>query len=87
MVARRPHRHCIRRRRLGIGCARTWPLYCRAANEPGHPVETELFMVTLRDTPQPDAEIDETAWIDPAAPPDIELAPLAEQTVLGLLRG
>jgi 8-oxo-dGTP diphosphatase len=50
-------------------------------------VETELFMVTLRDTPQPDAEIDETAWIDPAAPPDIELAPLAEQTVLGLLRG
>ena len=30
------------------------------------------------------AEIAEIAWIDPTAPGDIELAPLAEQTVFGL---
>lgn len=57
-----------------------------AANEPDHLVDAELFMVDLREEPRALAEIDEIAWVDPAAPGDIELAPLTRQAVLGLLR-
>lgn len=57
-----------------------------AANEPGHHVEADLYSVTLRDEPRPTAEIEEIAWIDPAAPGDIELAPLTRDTVLDLVR-
>ena len=32
----------------------------------------------------PNREIDETIWIDPAAPPDIPLAPLTRDHVLPL---
>ncbi|MDT5302017.1 MAG: 8-oxo-dGTP diphosphatase [Mycobacterium sp.] len=45
-----------------------------ATNEPGQPGGK----VT--------AEIDEVAWVDPATPGDIELAPLTRETVLRLLR-
>jgi 8-oxo-dGTP diphosphatase len=45
-----------------------------ATNEPGQPGAK----VT--------AEIDEVAWVDPATPGDIELAPLTRETVLRLLR-
>jgi hypothetical protein len=34
----------------------------------------------------PSREIDETIWIDPAAPPDIVLAPLTRDHVLPLAR-
>jgi 8-oxo-dGTP diphosphatase len=58
----------------------------RAANEPDHVVDAELFLVRLDDAPRPAAEIVELAWVDPKAPGDIELAPLTRHTVLGLAR-
>jgi 8-oxo-dGTP diphosphatase len=57
-----------------------------AANEPGHVVDAELFMVNAAGQPLAAAEIDEIAWIDPAAPGDIELAPLTREAVFALLR-
>lgn len=56
-----------------------------AANEPDHLVDAELFMVTLPSEPRAAAEIEEIAWIDPASPGDVQLAPLTEHTVFGLL--
>lgn len=49
-----------------------------AANEPGHTVDAELFLVSLAGQPRAAAEIDEIAWVDPAAPGDVDLAPLTE---------
>lgn len=57
-----------------------------AANEPGHVVDAELFLVSLDGEPRPQAEIEAMAWIDPHAPGDIELAPLTRDTVLALAR-
>ncbi|WP_264070677.1 NUDIX hydrolase [Mycolicibacterium komossense] len=57
-----------------------------AANEPGHLVEADLFMVSLEATPHAAAEIEEIAWVDLAAPGDIELAPLTRGTVATVLR-
>jgi 8-oxo-dGTP pyrophosphatase MutT (NUDIX family) len=57
-----------------------------AANEPGHLVDADLFLVELDGEPRAAAEIDELAWIDPDAPEGVELAPLTAQTVFGLLR-
>jgi 8-oxo-dGTP pyrophosphatase MutT (NUDIX family) len=57
-----------------------------AANEPGHLVDAELFTVNAKGQPLAAAEIDEIAWIDPATPGDIELAPLTREAVFALLR-
>jgi 8-oxo-dGTP diphosphatase len=57
-----------------------------AANEPGHTVDAELFAVTLSGEPRASAEIEEIAWVDPANPGDIDLAPLTEDAVLRILR-
>jgi 8-oxo-dGTP diphosphatase len=57
-----------------------------AANEPGHVVDAELFMVSVEGQPLAAAEIDEIVWIDPATPGDIELAPLTREAVFSLLR-
>lgn len=57
-----------------------------AANEPGHRVAADLFLVSLDDRPQPGAEIVEMAWVDPHAPGDIELAPLTVGAVLEFVR-
>jgi 8-oxo-dGTP diphosphatase len=57
-----------------------------AANEPGHVVDADLFLVSLDGEPRPDAEIDEMAWIDPHSPDGVELAPLTAHTVLALAR-
>jgi 8-oxo-dGTP pyrophosphatase MutT (NUDIX family) len=57
-----------------------------AANEPGHVVDAELFTVSLRDEPRAAAEIEELRWLDPAAPPDVDLAPLTRDVVFALLR-
>jgi 8-oxo-dGTP diphosphatase len=50
-----------------------------AANEPGHTVEADVFDVELAGEPRAAAEIDEIAWVDPANPGDIPLAPLTRQ--------
>lgn len=58
----------------------------RAANEPGHVVDADLFLVELDGEPRAAAEIDELAWVDPRACEGMDLAPLTAQTVFGLLR-
>ena len=57
-----------------------------AANEPGHRVAADLFLVSLHGRPQPGAEIVEMAWVDPHSPGDIELAPLTLGAVLEFVR-
>ena len=66
---------------LGVAATSVRPLgrqVAEAANEPGHTVDAELFLVSLAGQPCAAAEIDEIAWVDPAAPGDIDLAPLTE---------
>ena len=59
-----------------------------AANEPDHSVENDFLMATVQAEQYVAAEIAEIAWIDPRRRRgDIELAPLAEQTVFGLTKG
>lgn len=47
-----------------------------AANEPGHRVVAEVFDLRGTVEPRPGAEIEEHAWVDPADPGAVELAPL-----------
>lgn len=57
-----------------------------AANEPGHRVLAEVFSVTVDATaPVAAAEIAESIWVDPAAPGDIDLAPLSIRALLPLI--
>ena len=57
-----------------------------AANEPGHRVLAEVFGLTIdAATPVVAAEIAESIWVDPAAPGNIDLAPLSSQALLPLL--
>lgn len=77
------------REELGVGTSEVRALghhTAVAANEPGHHVAADLFLVTLDGEPQPQAEIAEMTWIDLHAPGDIELAPLTRDTVLVLVR-
>jgi 8-oxo-dGTP diphosphatase len=55
-----------------------------AANEPGWRVQASLYGIDVTGEITPSREIDETIWIDPAAPPDIRLAPLTRDHVLPL---
>jgi 8-oxo-dGTP diphosphatase len=55
-----------------------------AANEPGFRVRASLYAVEVAGDIAPSQEIDEVIWIDPAAPPDISLAPLTRDHVLPL---
>jgi len=55
-----------------------------AANEPGFRVQANLYRVEVTGEITPNQEIDEAIWIDPAAPPDIPLAPLTRDHVLPL---
>jgi 8-oxo-dGTP diphosphatase len=55
-----------------------------AANEPGFRVQASLYRVDVTGEIIPNWEIDEAIWIDPAAPPNIHLAPLTRDHVLPL---
>ena len=55
-----------------------------AANEPGFWVQASLYGIDVTGDVAPSREIDQTIWIDPAAPPDIVLAPLTRDHVLPL---
>jgi len=55
-----------------------------AANEPGWRLQASLYEIDVAGEIAPGREIDATIWIDPAAPPDIHLAPLTRDHVLPL---
>jgi 8-oxo-dGTP diphosphatase len=55
-----------------------------SANEPGFRVQASLYGIDVTGEITPSREIDETIWIDPAAPPDVHLAPLTRDHVLPL---
>jgi 8-oxo-dGTP diphosphatase len=59
---------------------------CVAANEPDRRVNAAVYRVDVTGEIAARAEIDEIVWIDPAAPPDIHLAPLTRDHVLPLAR-
>jgi len=59
---------------------------CVAANEPGRRVQAAVYAVDVEGSVVPRAEIDEIMWVDPAALPDIHLAPLTRDHVLPLVR-
>ena len=53
-----------------------------AANEPQHVVEAALFRAAIAGEVAPQNEIEEIAWIDPAQPCSMPLAPLTCQFAL-----
>ncbi|MDD3444137.1 MAG: NUDIX domain-containing protein [Zavarzinia sp.] len=53
-----------------------------AANEPGVTVEAEIYSLTLDRDVFVQAEIEEMAWVDPANPLAMPLAPLTRDHVL-----
>ena len=55
-----------------------------AANEPGFRVQASLYGIAVTGAITPGREIDATIWVDPAAPPNIPLAPLTRDHVLPL---
>lgn len=59
---------------------------CQAANEPGFRVQAAVYAVDVEGAIAPKAEIDEMVWVDPAALPDLHLAPLTRDHVLPLAR-
>ena len=56
-----------------------------AANEPGFTVHAATYLATVEGKIEALAEIEELAWIDPAAPGDIVLAPLMRVVLTALL--
>ena len=56
-----------------------------AANEAGFTVQSATYLATVEGEIAALAEIEELAWIDPAAPGDLRLAPLLTQAVLPAL--
>jgi 8-oxo-dGTP diphosphatase len=57
---------------------------CAAANEPGFAVRAAVYAIDVVGAVMPQAEIDEMVWVDPAALPDLSLAPLTRDHVLPL---
>lgn len=54
-----------------------------AANEPGHALVAHVFLLELASADhRVAAEIEESRWVDPAAPGDLPLAPLAAEHLL-----
>ena len=59
---------------------------CVAANELDRRVQAAVYAVDITGAAAARAVIDEIAWIDPAAPPNIHLAPLTRDHVLAPAR-
>jgi len=55
-----------------------------AANEPGFTVRAATYLATVEGRIAARAEIEELAWIDPAAPGEIVLAPLMRTVISAL---
>ncbi|WP_430418244.1 NUDIX hydrolase [Phenylobacterium sp.] len=58
-----------------------------AANEPGATVRSAAYLVEVAGDIAIQAEIEEVLWIDPAAPPDVPIAPLLLEQILPSLDG
>lgn len=56
-----------------------------AANEAGFMVRSATYLASVEGAIAPLAEIEELAWINPAAPGDLRLAPLLTEAVLPAL--
>ncbi len=56
-----------------------------AANEAGFIVQSATYLARVEGDIAARAEIEELAWIDPAAPGDLRLAPLLTEKVLPML--
>ena len=56
-----------------------------AVNEPGRTVVAHAFRIIVDDAVTAAAEIEELAWIDPAKPGEIVLAPLTRDRFLPLI--
>ena len=56
-----------------------------AANEPGFTVRAATYLADIEGRIEARAEIEELAWIDPAAPGDIVLAPLMRVVLTAVL--
>ena len=57
---------------------------CPAAHEPGFTVQAAVYAIAVAGKIAPHAEIEEIAWVDPGALPDLNLAPLTRDYVLPL---
>ena len=57
-----------------------------AANEPGATVRSSAYIVEIGGEIAIRAEIEELLWIDPAAPPDVPIAPLLVGQILPALK-
>ncbi|NUT73646.1 NUDIX domain-containing protein [Pseudomonas sp. C1C7] len=57
-----------------------------AANEPGHVVKAEIFLLNIDADVTPAAEIEEVVWIDPATDGELVLAPLTRDLILPFYR-
>lgn len=58
----------------------------QAANEPGATVKSCAYIVETKGEITIQAEIEELLWIDPAAPPDVPIAPLLLRQILPALK-
>jgi 8-oxo-dGTP diphosphatase len=73
--------------RLVAGSARLMGEFVApSANEPGWTVRAAVYAVDVVGAIAPRAEIEDIAWIDPAAIHQLTLAPLTRDHVLPLLR-
>lgn len=53
-----------------------------AVNEPGRRVRAKVFHVEIEGEPRPCAEIAELAWLPPAGPHTVPIAPLSAEHIL-----
>jgi len=73
--------------RVRPGSARSLGVFdCPAANEPGFRVQASVYAVDIEGAIAPRAEIEDIAWVDPAAVSGLALAPLTRDHVLPLAR-
>lgn len=72
---------------LGVGLGLPRPVWLgqfedAAVNEPGWRVRAQAYCCTIRGTPAPHAEIGELAWVRPAGPHAVPVAPLSANQIL-----
>ena len=75
---------------LGVRLVSAEPLGCfeaPAANEPDATVRSHAYAVTASGPITAGGEIAEVLWVDPAAPPEVPLAPVLTGRILPALTG